>query len=89
MEPTAVEPLKILHTNGMLLALPTNTRLGLKWMEKADTLDYYDMATMEQRTFENVNSCLNINIYSYLDIYGGQGSGLYLNDVHFFNTSVN
>jgi hypothetical protein len=82
--------------------------------------------------FKNVNICLNINIYSYLDtsvaciinlwivnadsrvitkletsltddagviIYdrhmfivqatGGQSSSLYLNVVHFFNTSVN
>ncbi len=88
MEPTAVEPLKILHTNGMLLALPTNTRLGLKWMEKADTLDYYDMATMEQRTFENVNSCLNTNIYSYLEASGGQSSNLYISMLFIFSTPV-
>jgi hypothetical protein len=29
------------------------------------------------------------NIYSYLETSGGQGSNLYLNVVHFFNTSVN
>jgi hypothetical protein len=44
---------------------------------------------MEQRTLKNVNNCLNTNIYSYLDISGGQGSNLYLNVVHFFNASVN
>ncbi len=44
---------------------------------------------MEQRTLENVNNCLNTNIYSYLDTSGGKSSNLYLNFVHFFNTSVN
>jgi hypothetical protein len=27
--------------------------------------------TMEQRTFKNVNNCLNTNIYSYLETSGG------------------
>ncbi len=44
---------------------------------------------MEQHTLKNVNNCLNINIYSYLDTSGGQSSNLNLNVVHFFNTSVN
>jgi hypothetical protein len=39
--------------------------------------------------FENVNICLNTIIYSYLETSGGQSYGLYLNFVHFFNTSVN
>ena len=39
--------------------------------------------------FKNTNSCLNTNIYSYLGTSGGQSSNLYLNVVHFFNTSVN
>ncbi len=43
---------------------------------------------MEQRAFENVNNCLNTNIYSYLDTSGGQSSNPYLNAVHFFNTRV-
>jgi hypothetical protein len=43
---------------------------------------------MEQRTFKNVNSYLNTNIYSYLEACGGQSSYLYLNAVHFFNTGV-
>jgi len=44
---------------------------------------------MEQHALRNVNSCLNTNIYSYLDTSGGQNSNLYLNAVQFFNTSVN
>ncbi len=44
---------------------------------------------MEQRTLKNVSNCLNTNIYSYLETSGGQGSNLYLNFVHFFNTSIN
>jgi len=44
---------------------------------------------MEQRTFKNVNNYFNTNIYSYLETSGGQSSNLYLNVVHFFNTSVN
>ncbi len=43
---------------------------------------------MEQRAFENVNNCLNTNIYSYLDTSGGQSSIPYLNAVHFLNTRV-
>jgi len=34
------------------------------------------------------NSCLNNNIYSYLETSSGQSSNQYLNVVHFFNTSV-
>jgi hypothetical protein len=44
---------------------------------------------MEQRNLINVNSYLNANICSYLETSGGQRSYLYLNVVHFFNTSVN
>jgi hypothetical protein len=44
--------------------------------------------TMEQRAFKNVNSCLNTNMYSYLETSGGQSSNEYLNVVHFFNTRV-
>jgi hypothetical protein len=46
-------------------------------------------ASTEQRTLKNVNNCLNTNIYSYLEASGGQSSKLYLNVVHFFNTSLN
>jgi hypothetical protein len=45
--------------------------------------------SMEQHAFKNVNYCLYTNIYSYLETNGGQSSNLYLNVVHFFNTSVN
>jgi hypothetical protein len=38
---------------------------------------------------KNVNNYLNTNIYSYQETSGGQSSNLYLNLVHFFNTSVN
>jgi hypothetical protein len=44
---------------------------------------------MEERTLKYVYNCLNTNIYSYLETSGGQSSNLYLNVVHFFNTSVN
>ncbi len=44
---------------------------------------------MEQRTFKNVNNCLNTNIYSSLVTSGGQSYNPYLNVVQFFNTSVN
>jgi hypothetical protein len=44
---------------------------------------------MEKHTLENVNSCLNINIFSYLEISGAQSSNLYLNLVHFFDTRAN
>ncbi len=44
---------------------------------------------MEQRTLKNVNSYLNINMYSYLETSGGQSSNPYLNVDHIFNTSVN
>ncbi len=43
---------------------------------------------MEQRALRSDN-CLNANIYSYLETSGGQSSNLYLNVVHFFNTSIN
>jgi hypothetical protein len=43
---------------------------------------------MKQHKLKNVNNCLNTNIYSYLETSGGQSSNLYLNVVHFFNTSV-
>jgi len=43
---------------------------------------------MEQHTFENVNNCLNTNIYSYLETSGGQSSNPCLNVVHFLNTSA-
>ncbi len=44
---------------------------------------------MEQRALKNVNNGLNTNIYSYVEASGGQSYNIYLNVVHFFNTSVN
>jgi hypothetical protein len=44
---------------------------------------------MEQRTLKNINNYLNTKIYSYLETSSGQSFNLYLNIVHFFNTSVN
>ncbi len=44
---------------------------------------------MEKPALINVNTCLNTNIYSYLETSGSQSSNLCLNVVHFFNTSVN
>jgi hypothetical protein len=41
------------------------------------------------RTFKNANNCSNTNIYSYLETSGGQSFNIYLNVVHFFNTSLN
>jgi hypothetical protein len=46
------------------------------------------MDLMEQHTLKNVNNCMNINIYSYLETSGGQSSYPYLNDVHFLNTKA-
>ncbi len=37
----------------------------------ANTLAYYDTATMEQRALKNVNNCLYTNVYSYLETSGG------------------
>jgi hypothetical protein len=36
------------------------------------------MLQMEQHTPKSVNNCLNTNIYSYLEMSGGQNSNLYL-----------
>ncbi len=44
---------------------------------------------MEQHTFNNINSDWNTKISLYLETSGGQNSTLYLNVIHFFNTSVN
>jgi hypothetical protein len=41
------------------------------------------ISTMEQRTLKIVNNYLNINIYSYLEISGGQSSNPHLNVVMF------
>jgi len=43
---------------------------------------------MEQHALKSVNYKLNTNSYSYFETSSGQSSNLYLNVVHFFNTSV-
>jgi hypothetical protein len=43
---------------------------------------------MEEPALKIVNSCLNTNIYSYLETSCGQSLNQYLNVVHFFNTIV-
>jgi len=45
--------------------------------------------SMKQCSLKNVNNCLNTNIYAYLKISGGKSYNLYLDVVHFFNTSLN
>ncbi len=40
-------------------------------------------------SFKNVNSCLNTNIYSYLETSDGQSSNLYYNVVHVLNFRIN
>ncbi len=44
---------------------------------------------MGERVLKIVNSCLNTNIYSYLETSGGQSYNPYLNVVTFFNASLN
>jgi hypothetical protein len=43
---------------------------------------------MEQSAFNNINNCLNTNIYSYFETSGGQSSNLHLDIVYFFNTML-
>jgi len=50
---------------------------------------WHEHVPMEQHALKNVNNCLNTNIYSNLETSGGQISNIYLNEVHFFNASVN
>jgi hypothetical protein len=56
-------------------------------MERGCFLKYL-YCPKEHHALKNANNCLNTNIYSYLETSGGQSSNLYLNVVHFFNTSV-
>jgi hypothetical protein len=43
---------------------------------------------MEEHALQNVNNCWNAIICSYLETSGGHIFNLYLNVVHFFNTTV-
>ncbi len=45
-------------------------------------------STMKKHALKNVSNCLNTNICSRLETSGGQSSKLYLNIVHFSNSSV-
>jgi hypothetical protein len=51
------------------------------------TLSIKTLSLMKQHALKNVNNCLNTTIYAYLETSGGQSYNLYLNAVHFFNTS--
>ncbi len=44
---------------------------------------------MERHALKTVNIDINTNIYYYLDTSGSKSFNLYLNVVHFFNTSLN
>jgi hypothetical protein len=44
---------------------------------------------MEQHASKNVNDCFNTNINSHLETSVGQSLNLFINVVHYFNTSVN
>ncbi len=46
IEPTRMDLLIRLHSNGRFLALPSNVRLVWKWVQVANTLTYYDAATI-------------------------------------------
>jgi len=64
----------------------------LSWLTKERLSDASQLKSpLGNRTahFKNVNNCLNTNIYSFFETSGGQSSNLYLEVVHFFNTSVN
>ncbi len=65
----------------------SNTPVYLAWASVMMETSFTTL--MEQHAFKNVNNYLNTNIYSYLETSGGQIYILYLNVVHFFNTSVN
>jgi len=58
-------------------------------VENTDHFCRFYFILMVQHNLKNVNNCLNTNIYSYLETSAGQSSNLYLNDVNFFNASVN
>ncbi len=45
--------------------------------------------SMKEHDLKAVDNCLNTNIYSYLETSGGKNYNLYLNVVHFFNSSLN
>jgi hypothetical protein len=52
-------------------------------------IDSNTLASNEKHILKNVNSFCNTKFASYLGICDGQNSNLYLNAVHFLNTSDN
>ncbi len=63
--------------------------LPLAFVLPNTVLGFYIKSLLTNRTahFKNVNNCLNTNIYSNLETYGGEI--IYINIVHFFTISVN
>ena len=39
--------------------------------------------SIEQPALKNVNNCLNTNVYSYLETFGGQSYNQYLDVIYF------
>ncbi len=70
---------------GSSLTFKYETRVEVTDIDKSTNLEW---SIMEQHTFKNVNSCLNTNIYSYLETSGGPSYNPYLNVVQFLNTRV-
>jgi len=54
------------------------------WMQQKTVKKCQHWNSLEQRALKIVNSCLDTNIYSYLETSCGQSFNLYLNAVHFF-----
>jgi hypothetical protein len=48
----------------------------------------YSIGITHDNGIARFKKCQNTNIYSYLETSGGENSNLYLNVLHFFNTSV-
>ncbi len=52
-------------------------------------LSVITLSVLAPHAIHEATSRVDTNIYSYLETSGGQSCNLYLNLVHFFNTSVN
>jgi hypothetical protein len=66
-----------------------STACVLLCSELAYAVACFNVAVMEEHALNIVNNCSNTKIYSYLEASGGQSYNLYLNVVHFLNTSLN
>jgi hypothetical protein len=71
------------HNRLLFLFLLRLFTVLMKQTKQSIFLDVYASASMEQRTFKNVNNYLNTNIYYYLKTSGGKSYNVYLNVVHF------